>query len=317
MAAKNVNAIIGENLTLMPTNLADVKAPQAPPADFDPLRAEDRVLMRYGFPPRPDAQRYPEAARAWKEILSRKLAHIQPQLRIRPEKKEPGQIKGAATALTSPVWSGGVMLNGGPFTCVSGAWIVPAVVPPAGSGDGDWWSVAWVGIDGYNSPDVLQAGTGQHVKRSGGVVTTEYFAWYEWYPNNWTEISNLAVHPGDAISTLVRYTGMQNGVGQGTATVSNLTTGQSATVALTAPAGTTLSGNCAEWIMERPGINGVTASLPEYEHITFYSTFASSATQTYNGSQAQALNMTNASGAVLSTGALGSSDWDCTFEASA
>lgn len=317
MSKTSLNAIIGEHLTLLPTNLEGVHTIQAPPADFDPLTASSATLMRLGFPPRPDAAKNPYEAKIWTEILSRKLTHVAPQLAVRPEKKGfHGATKGAA-GLTSSNWSGGIIFNGAPFTCVSGSWTVPAVVPPPGSGNGDWWSVAWVGIDGYNSRDVLQAGTGHHVKRSGGTVTTEYFAWFEWYPFNWTQITNFAVHPGDTVTVLVRYFGLVNGAGQASATVTNNTTGQSTTVTLTPPAGVTLAGNCVEWIMERPTINGSLAGLPEYNHISFYGTIAASARSLFNGSQAQPVLMTNSAGVTLSAASLGATDWDCTFAASA
>jgi hypothetical protein len=216
--------------------------------------------------------------------------------------------------LTSNNWSGGVLFNGAPFDGIVGSWTVPSVAPPA-SGDGDWWSVAWIGIDGWNSADVLQAGTGQHIRRSGGNITTEYFVWYEWWPYNWTEITSLIVHPGDTVSAFVRYLGIVNGIGQGMATLSNLSTGVSTSVHLTAPPDTTLQGNCAEWIMERPSINGQLVNLPEYGHIAFTDCVACSGNKSFDGNQAQATNMSEA-GTTVSVARL-ESDWGCTFQGSA
>jgi hypothetical protein len=311
---KTVNSITAKHLRTVPTNLAGVQGIEPPPAGFDPLTADRATLLRHGFPLPPDAARSPEAARIWRQTLGRKLTHIVPQLKERAEKKTRSTFQRSAGGLTSNNWSGGVALSGGPYDYVSGAWIVPAVVAPT-SGNGDWWSVAWVGIDGDGSSDVLQAGTGHHVNVTNGKVTTEYFAWYEWFPFSWTTISNLTVNPGDAISAVVRYLGIVNGEGQGTATVTNMTTGQSATVTLTPPAGTVLSGNCVEWIMERPGINGALAALPEYEHITFYNTLACAPNTSITGAQAQPITMVDSSNTTLSTGALATSDWDCTFSA--
>jgi hypothetical protein len=161
----------------------------------------------------------------------------------------------------------------------------------------------------------LQAGTAQHVNRTNGQITTEYFAWYEWFPYNWTEITSLAVHPGDSVSVFVRYLGINNGIGQGTATLSNLSTAFSTTVQFSAPSGTTLQGNCAEWILERPSFNGVPANLPDYGHIAFSDCVACSGNNSYDGSQAQVTDMTQA-GATVSVGRL-ESDWGCTFQGSA
>jgi hypothetical protein len=309
-APKSVNMLLGQSLKRVPTNLEGAYGVELPPAGFNPLKADTVTLARFGFPLSPDPKQEPKAAGIWRKQMSRPLRHILPQLRPRPEKKQGPSGK---AGLSSPNWSGGVLLTGGPFESVFGAWTVPAIAPGT-SGDGDWWSVAWIGIDGWNSGDVLQAGTGQHVSRNNGVVSTEYFAWYEWYPYNWVEITNLAVAPGDAISAMVRYLGISNGLGLGTATLTNLTTGSSATVQFSAPSGTTLQGNCAEWILERPGINGSLASLPEYGHVTFSDCIACSANKVYYGSAATPTLMHDASGNEMSFGEL-ESDWDCSFVA--
>jgi hypothetical protein len=313
MSTKTIQTVTAQHLRTVPTNLPDVRGVAPPPAGFDPLKAERNTLLLHGFPLPPDETRSPDAARIWRQNMGRKLNHIIPELRERPEQKTRSRFERGVAGLTSPNWSGGVATAGGPFNYVSGSWIVPAVIAPA-AGNGDWWSVAWVGIDGDGAADVLQAGTGHHVNVRNGETMVEYFAWYEWYPFSWTEITNLTVSPGDAISAVVRYLGCDNGAAKGTATVTNMTTGQSATVSLAAPAGTVLAGNCVEWIMERPGINGVLADLPEYEHITFYNTLACTANTTISGAQAQPITMTDGS-STLSTGALATSGWDCTFSA--
>jgi hypothetical protein len=41
-----------------------------PPAGFDPLTASNNELKRYGFPPRPDAQKAPQAYRHWRALVS-------------------------------------------------------------------------------------------------------------------------------------------------------------------------------------------------------------------------------------------------------
>jgi hypothetical protein len=98
-------------------------------------------------------------------------------------------------------------------------------------------------------------------------------------------------------------------------TLTNLSTAVSSTVHLTAPPGTTLQGNCAEWIMERPGINGQLADLPEYGHVAFSDCVACSGNKSYDGNLAQVANITEA-GATVSVARL-ESDWGCTFQGSA
>ncbi len=311
--------IMRQNLKLVPTNIEGIMAVEAPPPGFDPRKANLSDLMKYGIPARPDPARFPKGAAIWDRILSRTHQIIVPALRIRPEVKKSlyqPPSSGKATN-TSGNWSGGVLLGGGPFDFVYGEWTVPGVSPPgwpnSSQGDGDWWSVAWVGIDGWNSGDVLQAGTGQHASLKNWVLTTEYFAWFEWYPNSWIEITNFPIRPGDTVAVSVQYMGVQNNLGQGLATLSNLITGQSLSIAFSAPSGTTLQGNCAEWILERPTMNGSLANLPEYGQVAFTNGLACSATGGTDASQAQAFTMTDNTGNTLSTGSPGGTDWNCTY----
>jgi hypothetical protein len=256
-------------------------------------QAENPVLLRHGFSRPPDEHRAPEAARVWRQTLGRKLTHVIPHLRDRPEPKNRSSFTHGMSGLTSPSWHGAVALTGGPFNFCAGSWIVPDVTA-AGTGDGDWWSLAWAGIDG-GGDDFLQCGTAHHVSREGGVTRTEYFAWFDGAPSGWTEITNLAVNPGDAICATLRYFGLTKAAGKATATVTNLTTGRSAAVALTPPRGVVLPGNCAAWIVERPVIGGRLASLPESAQIIFHNTLACTANSSITGAQAQPVTMAGGS----------------------
>jgi Peptidase A4 family len=301
---------------LIPTNLPGVHVIAPPPVGFNPLTADNELLVQHGLPMRPNPKSDPKAARIFNRVFSSPMKFIVPELREHPEMnlgRRPAAESGKASN-TSGVWSGGVLFKSAtdtPFKWTSGTWTVPSVTP-GGSGDGNWYSVAWVGLDGWDSPDVLQAGTFQHVSVNSGQLTTEYYAWYEWFPNFWTEITNLPVNPGDTISVSVQYLGTTNGIGQGSASLSNLTHGTSVNIHLTAPSGTTLQGNCAEWVMERPGINGQTAALPRYGHVTFTDCLACTNNKTYDGSTATPTNMVNSSNQDLSDGT-NQADWSCAY----
>ncbi len=151
------------NFNLIPTNLPGVHTIAPPPPDFNPLTADNKTLLQYGFPMHPDPNKNPNAAKNFERTLSNPMRFIVPELREHPELNR-GRRPAVETdkgANTSGVWSGGVLFKNTtdtPFKLVSGAWTVPAVTPSS-SGDGNWYSVAWVGIDGWNSSDVLQAGT--------------------------------------------------------------------------------------------------------------------------------------------------------------
>jgi len=44
---------------------------QRPPEGFNPLEAEDRELLVFGYPARPDKDRHPELHETWKRMVSR------------------------------------------------------------------------------------------------------------------------------------------------------------------------------------------------------------------------------------------------------
>ena len=167
--------------------------------------------------------------------------------------------------MTTSNWSGyAIVDNQNPFqsgTTVYGEWVVPVAQQAAGACTGAWdYSTEWVGIDGFTSSDVLQAGIEVDAFCSNGSTTGFYSAWYEWYPDVETRITNLAISPGNVIGVEV----WNSGPTQGNAYVVNYTTQQSVSLAFTAPAGTTLVGDSVEWVVERPQVNGGVASLTHY-----------------------------------------------------
>jgi hypothetical protein len=52
------------------TNAPGVVSYPQPPAGFDPNTASDKELTRYGFPPRPDPEKAPEAYAHWRKLVS-------------------------------------------------------------------------------------------------------------------------------------------------------------------------------------------------------------------------------------------------------
>jgi hypothetical protein len=141
---------------------------------------------------------------------------------------------------------------------VTGQWTVPNVSPPSsawtGTGfkDGTYMCAVWVGLDGdHGTTDVLQAGTNSVVTVKGGQVTSRsYFAWIEWFGDTSTPESDFPVNPGETIFCIVCA---PFGGAHGLAMFTNKTTGLAMNYPIDAPAGVTLSGNIAEWIVEDPG----------------------------------------------------------------
>jgi len=170
------------------------------------------------------------------------------------------------TNIASTNWSGAVLTAGAgeSFSTVSAQWVVPTLsqVPIAGVTISD--VAEWVGIDGYNSADVCQAGILQTVQTSAnGHTTISCSAFDEWYPAsaNIIPAASFQVNPGNTIKVTVETTG--GGATTASFIFDDETTGKTLDTSLTAPRGTSLQGNSAEVIVETPEvISGHRVSQP-------------------------------------------------------
>lgn len=141
----------------------------------------------------------------------------------------------SAATLYSSNWAGYVASQ--PNTvAVSGTWNVPAVRATSRA----TYSSVWVGIGGFTSNDLIQAGTESDYVGGRAV----YYAWVEALPANTVLIPGLAVRPGNVVSASITY----NGRSRWTVTLRNLSTGRSVSRAMFYRS--TLSS--AEWIEEAP-----------------------------------------------------------------
>jgi hypothetical protein len=77
------------------------------------------------------------------------------------------------------------------YTQVSGSWTVPAVICGSNTSAASFW----VGLDGYNSGTVEQAGTSALCDDG----TASYYTWWEMYPTDTEQIVGDTVSPGDSI----------------------------------------------------------------------------------------------------------------------
>jgi hypothetical protein len=275
-----------------------------PPHGFTPLDADAGDLQKFGFPPRPDD---PHHLARYEHVLNRlkgKLNYMSPTLRRNDEKFHgPRQRQPDAGVETSNNWSGGVVFapSGQSFTWIEGDWVIPDVDAPT---ENQWYySASWIGLDGDGSGDVFQAGVECEVYRSGTSITRNIYPWYEWYPEPEIQITNLSVNPGDMVTLLLCSAGA--GSSSGSLYFTNRTTGDSTSLSFNAPSGTTLVGNCAEWIVEAPTVGGQQSSLADYGEVFFSvcEAFLTDST-TVNGGAGDNINMTDSSGVVVSDGNL-------------
>jgi Peptidase A4 family len=106
-------------------------------------------------------------------------------------------------------WSGyAVTSKSHGITAVSGTFVVPRVTSSHAG-----FAVTWAGIGGYNTQDLIQAGTGEDTN-SHGLFGKQYFAWYELLPNSEQPLhhcrgdSHCRVRPGNRIAVRIRNVGV-------------------------------------------------------------------------------------------------------------
>jgi hypothetical protein len=174
-------------------------------------------------------------------------------------------------ARTSANWAG-YSAEGAQFSKVSGSWVQPEANCDTGTGD----AAFWVGLGGatQDSQALEQAGTEVDCT-SGSPV---YSAWYELVPAAPVKF-DLAVSPGDKLSTTVGVDGNQVSI-----SMTNQTTGKTASKQLQMDNPDTTS---AEWIAEAPSAcqggslaNCTPVALADFGSVDFTNATATSANQT-------------------------------------
>jgi hypothetical protein len=246
------------------------------------LTASDDRLADHGFPPRPDPATSPKEYASWSKAMLASRRRIVPALQQTTLFHGPARLRQAGNsktdnALFSYNWSGYVDFNGATrfgsssFSAVATEVVVPTAREAFGvcSGNVEYGS-SWVGMDGANSSDVLQAGIEFDAACFDGTTATLYAPWFEWYPFSEVRITNLPIAPGDDVYVEVWNTSAT----QGYAYLVNENANEAVTISFQPPAGTKLVGNSAEWVTERPETNGATATLTNYIADPFWSAFA-------------------------------------------
>jgi hypothetical protein len=256
----------------MPAPLSMMPAPKGSyvrPAltDEQTQQFSNTDLNRLGYPERPDANESPEQYAAWLKEVSRSFT-ILPQHKVSRTDIHYNRYETQDT-LDNYNWSGFVSdAKKRTYDAVEGSWNVPEIF---------WcetnyntYSDIWVGLDGYNLTDLVQAGSQQDCFHEDGTYISSYSTWTELLPNEpWSEDTGLYPNPGDSLSVEVWIStaaGTPNANGSyGAFWVADETLGV-ATLIYTPLNGTYFNGSEAEWIFERPGLSGGTlAQLSDYE----------------------------------------------------
>lgn len=303
-------------------NLPGATTIEAPPAGFDPISASDQDLQYHGFPPRPNQTTEAKAYATWVKAMKASKTRIAPKLEQTTIFHGPSNITknakpSAEQSLSAPNgqvsnvsyssnWSGYVDFSGATsygstsFYYLVNNMVVPRAQQAFGACTGSWdWGSEWNGIDGWGSPDVLQAGVefDAYCALGGLSRSTYYSAWYEWYPYGEVRIGGFPVAAGDDIFVEVWHTSST----QGYAYLVNYSNNQSVEVGFTAYPGYPLRGNSAEWVIERPTVGGSLATLTNYTRIPFWDAYAYTEAYTfYDIANGYAIDMTDSTGAVIS-----------------
>ena len=156
-------------------------------------------------------------------------------------------------------WAGAVYTGEGIMSVSASSVNVPKVsVPAGGDASQTYGGAAWVGIDGSSCSVILQTGVDWELTNG----QTTYNTWYEWYPEASYDFE-LAVSEGDSVSMSV----VTSGAAGGSATVTNLSTGQKATKAFTGQQA--LCQKNAEWIVEDFSLSGGLVPFANFAPVTF------------------------------------------------
>jgi hypothetical protein len=137
---------------------------------------------------------------------------------------------------------------------ITGTWGVPEIQYSVSN----TYSSVWVGISGYGESSLIQAGTEQHCEK--GKIS--YFAWYELLPATIITVNTLEISPGDIITTSITLVNDKQNTWQ--IRIIDETTGRSFEKTVTYDA----TRKSAEWIVERPTVNGQVSTLADFNKAT-------------------------------------------------
>jgi len=268
-----------------------------PPKEFNLLTATDKQLAVHGIPRKPDAVKEPALRHIWDRVFSKPVNFVQAQLvedkvwRTLPHGLRGSQKPGFGLAGN---WAGAVVQTASlglnppqPANTVFAEWVVPKINTSTKE-TGAQTVGFWVGLGGWNTNQVLQAGTAATL--NGNSVT--YWAWTEWFPAGY-QVANLEVQAGDTISVLVCAPESNHGY----VSMMNHRTNVAISVGVSDPNGTAAyDGSSVEWVIE-----AINSEMPNFGSVTFSQLSAGTQNHTINLAHAFTAN-TVSNSKTLATG---------------
>ena len=254
-----------------------------PPLQGDFLALSNQELLKAGYPPRPDPVLAPTRYARWLRIVSRPFTRVGPRTEPHPEvafspKRPPLQIMSPTLPLPPPIghamfnatsdnWSGPYYTSpAAQFFWIQSSWTVPGVYdfPPAPPYSA---AAVWIGLDNGGS-DLFQSGSDSECINFFFWTFTNYWMWIESLPYPPSGVPNFPISPGDEVSVDIfvadqnGMTWFQNGENGGLTPQDNsvwfmlYNYTQGASFWGTLPASPSFTGATAEFILERPAVNG-------------------------------------------------------------
>jgi hypothetical protein len=247
------------------------------------------------MPRRPDPVKEPGLRSQWDRIFALKPTWVQATLTASkiPLSRPRGTTKPGEFGLAGN-WAGAVVqvsslkLNPPePANTVFAEWVVPTINTKT-TEPGTQIVGFWVGLGGYNTGSLLQAGTAATMNGS----SVSYWAWTEWTPAGYV-VDGLSIQAGDTVSVLVCAPETDHGY----VSMMNHRTNQAISVGVADPSGTNpYDGSTVEWIIE-----AIDSEMPNFGSVTFTQITAGTQNHSINLANAFTLN-TVASGKTLATG---------------
>jgi hypothetical protein len=157
-------------------------------------------------------------------------------------------------------WSGYIVAsdvqNRSPVvSSVSASWTVPQIKPS----ENNTFSGVWIGMGGYGEDTLIQTGTEQEY--INGRFT--YYAWYELLPDYLVRIPNIHVRAGDTVIASISL--INENTNTWSIEIADVTRGQH----FRKTAVYNSSRLSAEWVVERPKVNGTISTLADFGNVTF------------------------------------------------
>jgi hypothetical protein len=133
------------------------------------------------------------------------------------------------------------------------------VVPQVNPSENNTFSGVWVGVGGYGEDSLIQTGTEQEYFNGEAI----YYAWYELLPDYLVPIRNIHVQPGDTMTASISL--VNENTNTWSITLRDVTRGEQIKKTVVYNS----SRLSAEWVVERPKVDGNVSTLADFESVTF------------------------------------------------